>query len=208
MKRTLLIIALILSCLMQVLGQVSEKNYTFVYIYHDNSVYPTDLCNKLREYYNTAVKSGDICILYLANDAAPIIVQVNTREDNRGDFDALVDEIQNIPSHECQPKSDIDAILNLISKNEFEGEGHRLLYNNVRMEFFVTPRFFKMKFQERLISSLYCALNIPELSKKSNQSIDFFPTIRKADFFDEPKDGYFGKKNVNGINKDVYLMDY
>ena len=184
-----------------------EKDLTIVYIAHTTDVPLAKLTEKLEEHYRNGVQFENEVIFYLSNGSEPYIVKVNTKGQNNEDFEAeIIDELWAKRSHDIDPYSDVENIINIVNENDFVNEEGKLKYLSVTFDFFVTETFWTMKYNESIISKLYFALDINEV-KKDNPDL-YFNVHYASEGQAIDNSNKFGVKNLQNINVNVQVMPY
>ena len=92
MRRLCLLVASLLFGLSSVHAQrSSEQDFSFIYIAHDENTPVQYLIERLQMAYSDAINYPDeiAVVFYLPNGDAPLCVEVNTKSDNRADFDKI-----------------------------------------------------------------------------------------------------------------------
>ena len=188
-----------------------KKDLYFVYVacIFDNDENTTDipieaLYQRLRNDYLQRGEYGNELIFYMSNGENPIIVKVNTKDDNRDDFDdVLISDLRSQMSNEINPSFDVDTILKIFSKNDFVNENGVLKYKEVFLHFYVTDYFWERGYGESLISKLHFTLDIEKIREENDYSLEFkvfFPDDERN--IDVVKEKNFGVRNLNDMNKE------
>lgn len=187
---------------------VKEKDLTIVYIAHTTNVPLAKLVNMLEERYRGGVQFSNDVIFYLSNGSEPLIVNVNTAEDNNGDFEPMIiDELWAKRSHDVDPYTDVANLIDLINKNDFVDANGKLNYLSVTFDFFVSEEFWTMKFNESIIAKLYFALDINGIKKKNPDL--FFNVYRPSEVELKYENGKpFGLKDLDNINSNIMVLPY
>ncbi len=187
---------------------VKEKDLTIVYIAHTTNVPLAKLVNMLEERYRGGVQFANDVIFYLSNGSEPLIVNVNTAEDNNGDFEPMIiDELWAKRSHDVDPYTDVANLIDLINKNDFVDANGKLNYLSVTFDFFVSEEFWTMKFNESIIAKLYFALDINGIKKKNPDL--FFNVYRPSEIELKYENGKpFGLKDLDNINSNIMVLPY
>lgn len=212
MKKIVVLLAVLVFGLHAVTAQenvnVEEKEFTFVYVAHTTDVPLAKLVSILEEHYRNGVQFSNDVIFYLSNGVEPLVVKVNTKDDNKLDFEKIViDELWSKRSHEIDPYADIESIITLLNETDFLREDGRLKYSSVVFDFFVSETFWTMKYNESIIAKLYFLLDINSI-RKINPELIFnvhYPSESNMQF---EKDKPFGLKNLGKINNNVILLPY
>ena len=116
-----------------------EKDLTIVYIAHTTDVPLAKLTEKLEEHYRNGVQFSNEVIFYLSNGSEPYIVKVNTKGQNKDDFEAeIIDELWAKRSHDIDPFSDVENIINIVNDNDFIDENGKVESFSFQTESFST----------------------------------------------------------------------
>ena len=125
MKRICLLLASLLLGTVPTLGQQkSEQDLAFIYIAHDEYTAVQSLIERLKDAFTDAINYPEsrAVIFYLANAENPIVVQVNTKNDNQQEFDRIVDELQTKRSHNVEPVVDCAKIQEIFNADDIIDE--------------------------------------------------------------------------------------
>lgn len=171
-----------------------RKTLCLAYVSNDELTSEDQLVRYLQTRYDRAVSGEDyIFIVYLANEDSPIIVQVNTPDDNRNDFSALVSELKGQWHHDIDPKYDIRRIADILEKLEFVKPGtDELAYGALDMHFHVTSDFWKKGYNESLIASLCFVLGADHFTTDNFRLRCYFSRNDELTYDEEAP---FGEKN-------------
>ena len=217
MKRIFFCLLMLMTCnisyiaaqdmLDQEASDFKEKDLTIVYIAHTTDVPLAKLTEKLEEHYRNGVQFSNEVIFYLSNGSEPYIVKVNTKGQNKDDFEAeIIDELWAKRSHDIDPFSDVENIINIVNDNDFIDENGKLKYLSVTFDFFVTESFWTMKYNESIISKLYFTLDINTI-KQDNPDL-YFNIHYASEGQEVNSSNKFGLKNLENINGNVQVMPY
>ena len=217
MKRIFFCLLMLMTCnisyiaaqdmLDQEASDFKEKDLTIVYIAHTTDVPLAKLTEKLEEHYRNGVQFSNEVIFYLSNGSEPYIVKVNTKGQNKDDFEAeIIDELWAKRSHDIDPFSDVENIINIVNENDFIDENGKLKYLSVTFDFFVTESFWTMKYNESIISKLYFTLDINTI-KQDNPDL-YFNIHYASEGQEVNSSNKFGLKNLENINGNVQVMPY
>lgn len=211
MKRLFLLIVVAVLTVFKVSAQNSysdiQKKFLFVYIAHDNQTSVENLCTKLRVYYEESViYQGNVAVFYLANESNPMIVEINTPDDNRDDFEKMISMIQNNNSHPVYPINDLQQILKLFEKLKLtRDDGLSLQYETVDWFFYVTSNFWDRNYNEELVAKLCFVMGTENFDKYNFQMKFYHPDY---DEFKVDEKYPFGLKNYADINNAFYYYSY
>lgn len=185
----------------------AQKRFFFIYIAHEEDTPVQKLVQRLTSAYDNADNNEDPTIFYLANTTSPIIVRMNLENDNREDFSKIVSELQERNSHSVMPKVDLHQILSLLGENNFCNSAGDLLYANTHLTFYVGNRFWRTRYNEFLIASLFFTLDIPRFLQPGVPfRFNVFYPQEVPIKYEESKP--FGEWNISNINKLVRILPY
>lgn len=147
--------------------QKSERDLAFIYIAHDEYTAVQSLIQRLKSAYTDAINYPDsrAAIFYLANGENPIVVQVNTANDNQQDFDKIVDELQTKRSHNVEPVIDCEKIQEIFNDDDIIDNEGRALYRSVEWTYYVNSTFWALMYNESVIASLFFIMDMEDLIK-------------------------------------------
>jgi len=204
MKKSLFLLLILLP--FSLLGETTEKEFTFHYINHDRSTNVQKLSKTIQKAFDDAVEYDNICIFYLANGEEPYIVQVNTANDNRQDFALLIGEIQEKLSHDIAADFDIEKIMNILEEAPILNEDKELLYSSVNWNYYISPTFWDMQYHQSIIAPLYWNMNMDWMK----ENLEFYLNVLVADgdIIEYDKEQPFGVKNVSNINNGFVIQAY
>lgn len=204
MKKFLLVLISSVSLMLSVSAQ--DQTLTFVYIAHDNQTPVSRLCDVLQEYYDAAVNyDGYRTIFYLSNEDQPFIVEVNTSQDNRGQFERLLNAIQVKNSHYVNPYVDVREIVKLFNREDFvTSTGALDGVSYVDWCFYVTPRFWKSSDKE-IIQNLCFAMETDKMDSY-NIAVKVYYSEQDDSVLNDKNP--FGDKNYCGINQMCRIYTY
>ena len=158
MKRLMYVLLLMV---IPLAASAQSQSLEFYYIAHDRSTPVADLCDRLEEIYESALSYEDLAtVFYLPNYDAPIVVKINLPGDNRNDFRKIISELRLKPAHEIYPDVDYENIINLVNTHDFIDESGEPTFTSVLFCWYVNPDFWKFKYNEELIASLYFNLEL------------------------------------------------
>lgn len=173
------------------LSIAQNNTLAFYYISQDFSTPIEKICEVLEDEYRTAISYDDYkVVFYLPNYDQPLIVKINTEDDNRSDFETLITEIRSKYTHDTSPYTDISNIVDIFDKNDFASDD----LDMVRMNWYVNPTFWTMQYNESLIASLYFILELDKYEDKV--SIDIWHS--SDDGLKINRRNPFGSKNLPG----------
>lgn len=158
MKKILLILSF---AMMSIAGMAQSQSFEFYYIAHDRTTPVADLCRRLEQVYDMARSYEDMAVVfYLPNFDEPKIVKVNLPGDNHEEFKGIISELRLKPAHEIFVEEDYQNILNIVNEHDFLTPSGEAAYSSVMFCWYVNPDFWQFKYNERLIASLYFALEL------------------------------------------------
>lgn len=197
----------------KVVKEKRKQNLIFIYAVHDEYTAVTNLVEVIKSAYDQAVRNEDRLIVYIPNLNKPLVIQVNTPTDTIDSEIALgevITELRDKVSHPMRIKFDIKKILELFEENEFLNEDGNLAFREVQFTMYITSKFWKDGYNERVIPALYFSLDVQKLIAANQR---FFMQVRysKNDTnVAEYKDFPYGLKNYNKINNDNEMepLDY
>ena len=163
MRRLCLLVASLLFGLSSVHAQrSSEQDFSFIYIAHDENTPVQYLIERLQMAYSDAINYPDeiAVVFYLPNGDAPLCVEVNTKSDNRADFDKIVDELQTKRSHNIEPKTDRQRVQDIFNANDIIDDGGNPLYKSVTLTYYVNSTFWSLQNNEYVIASLFFVMDM------------------------------------------------
>ena len=155
MKRICLLLVSLLLGTAPTLGQEkSEQDLAFIYIAHDEYTAVQSLIERLKEAFADAINYPEsrAVIFYLANAENPIVVQVNTKNDNQQEFDRIVDELQTKRSHNVEPVVDCAKIQEIFNADDLIDDEGKGLYRSVEWTYYVYSTFWALMYNESVIA--------------------------------------------------------
>lgn len=181
---------------------------TIVYVAHTTDVPLARLTELLEERYRGGVQFSNEVIFYISNGSEPLVVKVNTNDENKADFESMIiDELWAKRSHDVDPHVDTQSLIEIINDNDFITEDGKLKYLSVTFDFFISEEFWTMKYNESIIAKLYFALDINNI-KKNNPDL-FFNIYHPYEIKLVFEDGKpFGLKDLDKINSNIMLLPY
>ena len=166
MKRICLLLVSLLLGTAPTLGQEkSEQDLAFIYIAHDEYTAVQSLIERLKEAFADAINYPEsrAVIFYLANAENPIVVQVNTKNDNQQEFDRIVDELQTTRSHNVEPVVDCAKIQEIFNADDLIDDEGKGLYRSVEWTYYVNSTFWALMYNESVIASLFFIMDMEEM---------------------------------------------
>lgn len=207
MIKRLLLASLTLICAIAV--QAQYRDIRFIYVVHDHTTPISDVTSRLQTQYNSAMSddTGQTqAVFYMPNGSRPIVVKLNTPDDNNEDFyNKLLAEIHERNSHDVDADVDVEEIINIFNDLKLDDPTEEV---ELAFSFLVTPQFWEIGNNEGVIANLFYALDlanviatrtmadgckVPHLSFEvrypRENPIKFNPTMP------------FGELNLGGINQ-------
>ncbi len=185
-------------------NDVSGKNLCFVYIAHSENTSVNALSKYIDARYQRALDTDDfVLVLYLANGTDPLIVKVNTEDDNRNDIKELERELKEKYSHKVDAGYDLKRIVGLFEELDFMVPySSKLKYEAVDWHFHVTSDFWAYGYNESLISSLCFVMGTENLKEENFRFRCYFSQYDEL-VYDKEKP--FGAKNYSNIDFRPYF---
>lgn len=202
------------------------KRLQFVYIDHEVTT-PTDVLNERmvqRLYEVGEFPDSEAMIIYLSNGRRSPISLVNIKEylsaeqlavltasgqprDTGDAFMKVLETMNNANSHDVEARMDINNILNLFEQLHVFDDTGKLNFKALRMDFYVGPKFWLQRNNEKVIARLYALLQqgLQDADKDRITFNVFKPTGTQLDY---PEGKPFGETNINGINEKLTIMEY
>lgn len=193
----------------------STIDFHLVYIAHEPyPATPSSLCSRLARQRRDAAETGNILIVYLANEDEPLLSFTNIADpdstllrDSLAAFNDIIDAIQDIPSHEPNAMTDISQLKGLIgiagTYPIFDESGNEgvLRYNSVTIDFYVGPRFWNLRYNDNIIAQLYSILRLSKYMKQyPRKKLQFNVYYATGQTLKYPEGMPFGIHNKDGIN--------
>ena len=184
---------------------IQNKEFSFYYIAHDRNTNVQQLSLELQQQFDNLKEYDNVGVFYLANGEEPIIIKVNTPNENGKEFPHLIGEIQEKLSHDISPDYDVNRIISLFDDTPFVDDGRKLLYTSVNWNYYVTSSFWSMNYNESIIGSLYWIMNMDELRKD-----EFYLNILRSpdDVIEFDRNKAIGDKNYSDINRNIAIVTY
>ena len=167
MKKIIILLTCLLATCQLWAQESAKKELSFIYIAHDENTDTQALIQILKEQYENTIYYPDIraTIFYLANGDEPIIVNVNTPNDNRNEFNNLIISLQSQISHDIIAESDVANIIQLMNDNDIITDEGESVYEYVIWSYYINSTFWKLGNNESIIAKLYFTLEMEELIK-------------------------------------------
>ena len=171
-----------------------DKSFCFVYVAKSDATSVSGLTEYLDSRYKRAIEDEDyVVVMYLADEKDPYIVEVNTPADNRDAYAGLIEEIKSNKVHRIDTKYDLSCLTALFERLDVVSvSDDRILYGSVDWHFHVTSDFWKLGYNESLISSLCFVMGVDHLENANFRLRCYF---NRNDEFEFDETFPFGKKN-------------
>ncbi len=199
MKRFVIMIIAILFVATPLMAQDAKKKLNFIYITHSDKTQTGRLIVRLREEFNRALRMKEPTIFYLTNGRTPLVVQVNTSNDNRKDFGEIVYQLQSMRSHSVNPQTDIRTIMSLVEDLRIDNEGGAPLYSKINWEYYVNSSFWQAGYNESIIARLYWILDMQQWEKSNYMTMRIY--YGEKDPLPINEEAPFGNKNLCAATK-------
>lgn len=158
MKKILFILSF---AMLSITALAQNQSFEFYYIAHDRTTPVSDLCRRLEQVYEMARSYEDIAVVfYLPNYDKPKIVKINLPGDNREEFKSIISELRLKSAHEIFADLDYGNIIDIMNEHDFLTPSGEAAYSSVTFCWYVNPDFWRFKYNEKLIASLYFALEL------------------------------------------------
>ena len=157
MRKAILLTALCFAALQTVFGQ--DQSLQCYYIMKDHNIKVNPLVEEIRDIYDFArVDQNSAAIFYLANWDEPIIVRLNLPGDNRNDMDLIFEALMTKSETTVNPSSDLKKISGLFNEIPLISEDGQKRFSRVEFNYYVTPSFWELSYNEQIIAALYFVL--------------------------------------------------
>lgn len=206
---------LFLFCLITpVYGQDNTENkanqFYFTYIAPDRAVDVAALRDRINETVEKVRKNNCPAIFYLATGTNPIIVKLNTGNDETTTDDDYANKIDYMlktnTSWQLDTPNDIKCIHELLRENSYVNDEGHLRYSLTELDFHVGSNFWEQKCNESFIGRLYFELNAAQYYQNPAFRFNvyfYYPPALRGNYDMENK---FGMLNPDGINEKVTLI--
>ncbi len=206
MKRLCLIITLFFLGMTGTFAQVSPQHLQVVYVTKDYTTEVNPLCSELRDMFSFAEKdSNSAIVFYLANSTSPMIVRMNLPGDNRKDFDKLIDALMTKSETIINPMTDLRRIVALFEEIPLLTVGGTKAFQDVEIQYYITPTFWELQYNEQIIASVYFSLDMDADWAKDYFTMSIYHAASDGLMVDESKP--FGDKNLCA-NYPFFLLTY
>ena len=172
----------------------SANTLCFAYVSPSAHTSVESVVEYLDSRYERAVNDEKfILIIYMADKDEPAIVKVNTKEDNRGDYGKLIDQLREESNHPVYPDYDLERIVRLFDEVDFVTQGSNILnYRSVDWHFHVTSDFWNNNYNESLIASLCFVMGVEHFETDNFRLRCYFSRDDKLNYDPEAP---FGSRN-------------
>lgn len=174
-------------------ADTKDKTMCFVYIAESDLTDNAAVANYLDLRYRKALSDKNfLLVIYLASEDNPLVVEINTPDDNRGDYPELLAEVKSVHINKVYPDSDLQRLVALFEKLEMFSQSYDIMYDSVDWHFHVTSDFWKQGYNESLISSLCFVMGVDHFENTNFRLRCYFS---RYDDFEYDEAYPFGKKN-------------
>lgn len=201
----------LLSCMFLYAQDIDDtRNLRILYIDHEPSLLSSKLIRYMRQMRREQIEFGHALIIYMPNGENPYISLTGIKDksgqglDTPAAFDRICEAL-NQASHEKTPWYDRQKIVGLFDEYNILNSENKITYGNVRLEFYLTPEFWQMGYNESIIAPIYFALNVPELLKQ-NFYFDIYVDPDNIPKYE--KTAPFGLYNFEDINRKLSIDEY
>jgi len=176
--RRILLVLLSLAAIVPLRAQfvATNQDLSFVYVAHDENTSVNVLVGRLKDIYNDALNYPEdrAAIFYLPNGEFPIVVCVNTANDNREAFGELVDELQTKRSHDVDRHVDLTRIRSIFDENDIVDADGNPRFRSVDWTYYVNSTFWNLGNNEYIIASLFWIFDMERLIGSKYMRINIF----------------------------------
>ena len=179
----------------------SQQMFSFVYVAWDKSMSLQTLLDNMRDAYNHALVDGPT-IFYLSCGSQPVVVCVNTPNDNRDNYEeGLLEVLRQQIEYSVDGLYDKQRIHELLEENNFVDDNGNLKYKRTDFAFHVGQKFWDMANNETLIASLFFELDMNRyiVSESFNANV-YCPRAMDMDV-SHP----FGVMNPDNVNEKIRI---
>ncbi len=194
MKKGLLI--LLLGIIFTMNGYSQTSRLVFTYIAHSTETPVVQLCNELRSQFDFARNYRVPTVFYLANMKMPLIakIAVGEEEDDVETFDRIIKELQERRFHSVDSKEDVNQIVSLFNQYDFVDDNDSPKYREMEWNFFIDQAFWDLKYNEKIIATLYYTFDIEDFASDFLKLRVFYSGENDELMFDETNP--YGLKNI------------
>ena len=159
MRKIVLLAALCFAAFQAASGQ--EQSLQFYYIMKDHNIKVNPLVEEIRDIYDFArIDKGSAVIFYLANWDDPVIVKLNLPGDNRNDMDLIFEALMTKSETTINPSFDLEKVAELFNEVPLVSPEGQKLFARVEFNYYVTPSFWELSYNEQVIAALYFVLEL------------------------------------------------
>lgn len=177
MKRIFLVL-LSLMAILPLRAQIvpANQDLSFVYVAHDENTPVQVLIGRLKDIYNDALNYPEdrAAIFYLPNGEYPVVVRVNTANDNREAFGELVYELQSKRSHDVDRHTDLTRIQSILEENDIVDTDGKPRFRSVEWIYYINSTFWNLGYHEYIIASLFWIVDMEPLIKSKYMHVNIF----------------------------------
>lgn len=197
MKKIVLIIAGLITVCQLWAQDTAQKELSFIYIAHDENTDTQALIGRLKRQFENTIYYPEIrsTIFYLANGEDPIVVNVNTKDDNRAEFDNLIASLQNSRFHDTNANYDVERIIKILESNDIITDDGERLYEYIEWTYYVNSTFWQLRNNEHLIAKLYFILEMERLIASNYLNLNIYYS-ESTDNIEYNINSPFGDKNL------------
>ncbi len=201
-----LVLPCLLLCLSPIVCGAQKKSLQFVYIAKDNTTSVNDLMTEVKGIYEKATKDTDRAVVfYMSYFESQIIVKVNLPQSNPEDISQVYAMLSKPGETMVDLSSDMGKILALFEEIPLTSPDGTFTYPENELRFYVTPSFWKLKYNEEFIAPLYFALGMDEKDKEGKIKMNIYH--HRKDKLEYDKQYPFGAMNLCA-NYDFRLRTY
>lgn len=209
--RRILLVLLSLAAIAPLRAQyvTTNQELSFVYVAHDENTSVNVLVGRLKDIYNDALNYPEdlAAIFYLPNGEFPIVVCVNTVNDNREAFGELVDELQTKRSHDVDRHVDLTRIQSIFDENDIVDADGNPRFRSVDWTYYVNSTFWNLGNNEYIIASLFWIFDMERLIGSKYMRINIFYS-GESDVLPVNSEQPFGDKAICRSIKNFIPMPY
>lgn len=207
----LLMIAMFITCSGPMVAQdetaevepaTTAKSFSLVYIAQDPSMPVQEIERKLLSAWNRAVQDCRTIFYLSRGREEPVIVKVNTEDDNRADFDeVLLPAIRQEIPYSVDGPHDKNKILELLRENSIVNSDGTPVYEETYFDFHVGQEFWTAGYNETFLAALFFELSIKQHDSDNFHYNVFCPRAVK---YNEDA-GPFGLLNPDDCRRNINL---
>lgn len=180
----------------------NAKSFSLVYIAQDSSMPIQEIEKKLLSAWNRGVQDGPTIFYLSRGREEPIIVKINTEDDNRSDYDeVLLPAIKQDIPYSVDGPHDKERILELLRENEIVNPDGTPRYEETYFDFHVGQDFWTAGYNETVIAALFFELSVKQHDADNFHFNVFCPRTIK---YNEDA-GPFGLLNPDDCRRNINL---